>query len=106
MAQNKQTLLTLFSSLIPHKAPMALAVSGEKLEITAGHKGIAHHAIEDIDIQINGMSVVEEEYSTRITDTEEVVTVVLPFEPKPGDVIVVDTEVHRLGSKKITLKVE
>ncbi len=52
------------------------------------------------------MDVIEKEYATHITDTEEVVIVTLPFEPKAGDVIVVDTEVQRFGSKKITLKVE
>ncbi len=101
------SLLGLISSLIPHKKKaMALAVSGDHLEITAGHQALAHHAIEDLGILVNGMEVVEEEYSTRITDTEEVVTVTLPFEPKPGDVITIDTDINHLGSRTLTLKVE
>ncbi len=101
------SLQGLLTSMIPHrKKSMALTISGDHLEIVAGHSVRSHHAIEDLGIRINGAEVVEEEYCTRITDTQEVVTVTLPFEPKPGDVIVVDTDINHLGSRTITLKVE
>lgn len=107
MSNTTASIMSVLSSIIPHrKSEMALSVLGDHLEIKAGHRALAHHAIEDLGVMINGEDVVEEEYSTQITDTEEVVTIVLPFEPKAGDVIVVDTAVQKLGSKKITLKVQ
>ena len=107
MKNDQVSLLGLLTSIIPHRNhKMALTVSGDHLEITAKHSVHAHHAIEDLGIMVNGMEVAEEEYSTRITDTREVVTVVLPFEPRPGDVITVDTDIHHLGSHTLTLMVE
>jgi hypothetical protein len=107
MKNQQVSPLALLTSIIGNKKrDMALSVSGDHLEIVGKHSRKAHHVIEDIGIMINGLDVVEEEYSTRITDKEEVVTVTLPFEPKPGDVIVVDTDINHLGSRTITLKVE
>ncbi len=100
------SLASMLTSIWPEKKEIGLSVSGDCLEIVAEHSVMKHHAIEDLGIKINGMDVVENGYATRITDTEEVVIITLPFEPQAGDVIVVDTEVQRFGSKKITLKVE
>ncbi len=103
----KNLLFSLIGSYVVHPArEVAVSVSGDRLMITRDHQQNEHHAIEDIDIMINGHEIIEDEYSTQITAKEEIVTIILPVEPQPGDVIVVDTEIHRLGSKKVTLKIE
>ncbi len=107
MKNSQGSLFNLLTAIVPHRNKgVALSVLGDHLEITAGHSIHSHHAIEDLGIMVNGMEVTEEEYSTQITDTSEIVTVVLPFEPQPGDVITVDTDIHHLGSRTISLKVD
>jgi len=103
----KNILFSFIGSHIMHPARnVDVSVAGDRLMITRDHQPNEYHAIEDIDIMINGQEIIEEEYSTQITANEEIVTITLPLKPQQGDVIVVDTEIHRLGSKKITLKIE
>lgn len=82
------------------------ALSGDRIKITGRHTGRFQHIIDDLGVKVNGHEVEDAGFETKISGEEEEVTIVLPFEPKPGDVITVDTAVHSFGSKKITLRVE
>ena len=83
---------------------ISLLLEDKELTIFSSHH--SHKYIsEGVDIYINGNEVEDCGYSTEIHNEQEYLKVFLPFEPVAGDVIEVDTAVHHLGIKTITLKV-
>jgi len=109
MATSALSFSSLVTSIIPEffsRPETSLSVSGDRLKITGRHTTRFQHIIDDLGIKVNGKEIEDAGFETRIRDKSEEVTILLPFEPQPGDVITVDTAVHSLGSKKITLRVE
>ncbi len=100
------SILSAFLSTPDHVNAPGLTLSGDKLKIRGRHTTRFQHIIDDLGVKVNGHKVEDAGYETKISGEEEEVTIVLPFEPLPGDVITVDTAVHSFGSKKITLRVE
>ncbi len=102
------SLTTLFSSFItsPETVSPELSVAGDRLKIIGRHTARFQHIIDDLGVKLNGQALQDVGFETTIRGDQEEVTIVLPYEPKAGDVITVDTAVHTFGSKKITLRVE
>lgn len=109
MGNSALSLSTLFASFMALPDPVHspdLTLHGDQLKITGKHTTRFQHIIDDLGVKVNGHKVGGIGFETKISNEEEEVTIVLPFEPKPGDVIIVDTAVHSFGSKKVTLRVE
>lgn len=109
MTQTAGAFTAILAQILPfpnHGNSPELSVDGDRLKIKGRHTTRFQHIIDDLGVKVNGHEVEDAGFETKISGENEEVTIVLPFEPKAGDVITVDTAVHSFGSKKITLRVE
>ncbi len=76
-----------------------------KIDISHSVRNVERHYIESITIKVNGDEVEVLEYSKQKTESDHNVTVEMPGLQK-GDVVEVEANCSRIGSRSAELKIE